>query len=109
MYTASMDAPMRYEYAQIYMWAAAQANAFHHKKPVEEFWAKLDGHVVHDEDILIPSVRFHHEYRDLCREVRQKVVAHQLKRERANQKKNNNSPEMDTPDLEDYGVQLDLF
>ena len=37
MYAASMDSPMRYEYAQIYLWAATNANAFHYQKPLEYF------------------------------------------------------------------------
>lgn len=107
MYAASMDAPMRYEYAQIYMWAAAQANAFHYKKSVEEFWEKTGGRAVQDNAIMDPSGQFYHAYRDLCGEVRRKVVAHQIKREHAVQKKKNDVGR--DPDPDDYGIQLDLF
>lgn len=109
MYTASLDAPMRYEYAQIYMWAAAQANAFHYKKPVEEFWEKVGGQAVQDNAIVDPSGQFNHAYRDLCGEVRRKIVAHQIKREHAGQKKKETVVDRDTPDPDDYGIQLDLF
>ena len=109
MYAASMEAPMRYEYAQIYMWAAAQANAFHYKKPVEEFWEKVGGQVVQDNAIMDPSGQFYHAYRDLCGEVRRKIVAHQIKREHASQKKKETGVDRDALDPDDYGIQLDLF
>lgn len=73
MYPATMEAPMRMEYADIYLWAAAQANARHTGKTVAEIWAAI-GEPVDDRLITDPTGRYHTLYRQLCSDVRQRVI-----------------------------------
>jgi hypothetical protein len=73
MYPATMDAPMQMEYADIYLWAAAQANARHFGKSVAEVWSQV-GEPVADRTILGPAGRYHHHYRQLCSDIRQRII-----------------------------------
>lgn len=108
LYPATMEAPMRHEYAQIYLWAAAQANARHYSKPVEFFWEKVGGFRVKDEDVLSPKGQYHYAYRELCADVRRKAVALQVENERAlNRQKKDDLKVKPKPDIQ--GRQLDLF
>lgn len=73
MYPAAMDAPLSPEYADIYLWAAAQANARHTGKTVAEIWSCI-GPPVEDRHVTDPSGRCHHAYRQLCRDIRRRVM-----------------------------------
>jgi hypothetical protein len=74
MYPATMDAPLSMEYTDIYLWAAAQANARHYGKTVAEMWSAVGGDPVEDRHITDPSGRYHHTYRQLCSDIRRRVV-----------------------------------
>ena len=74
MYPASMEAPMRMEYADIYLWAAAQASARHYRKDEAEIWSAVGGDPVEDRLILEPSGRYHNDYRQLCADIRRRVI-----------------------------------
>ena len=74
MYPATMDAPMPMEYSDIYLWASAQANARHQGITPDEFWSKFGGDPIADKLITNPSGRYHNEYRQLCSDIRRRVV-----------------------------------
>jgi hypothetical protein len=74
MYPATMEAPMRMEYADIYLWAAAQASARHFSKDEAEIWSALGGDPVEDRHILEPSGRYYNDYRHLCADIRRRVI-----------------------------------
>ena len=109
LYPATMDAPMRHEYAQIYLWAGAHANSQHYKKPIEHYWELIGAHVK-DEDILNPKGQYHYAYRDLCSDIRRKTVNLEMERERIINRDIKSAKE-DTPQSssDNRGVQLDLF
>jgi len=73
MYPATMDAPMQREYADIYLWAAARANARHTGKTVDDIWSAI-GEPVEDRHIVDVSGRCHYLYHQLCSDVRRCVI-----------------------------------
>ena len=73
MYPATMDAPLSMEYTDIYLWAAAQANARHYGRTAAQIWENI-GEPVEDRLITDPSGRYHHTYRQLCSDIRRRVV-----------------------------------
>jgi len=79
IYPASMDAPMREEYAQIYLWASAQASAKHYQKPVAQIWEQI-GRPVEDNEVLKSGGSYYHTYRELCQDLRRKIVKVQTQR-----------------------------
>jgi len=107
IYPATMDAPVRYELFQIYMWAASQANAFHQNKPVEEIYEKLSMQPIPDEDIVSPSGQFHYHYKQLCADIRRKVVNAQIERGRKVKRTQEQTSLAPKPTIQ--GRQLDLF
>ena len=100
MYPATMDAPLSIEYSAIYLWAAAQANARHYGKTVDEIWAAI-GEPVEDRLITEPSGRYHHAYRQLCTDIRHRVI-----RAASNAGRTRETP-MQEPDI--TTEQLSLF
>lgn len=111
LYPATIDAPMRHEAGQIYLWGAAQAVALRDKKPVADIW-KIQGiHPVTDDDVLNPKGRYHFEYKNFCLEIRRKVVRAGLERVRSI--KNTATPQKKKPKPKppqsQGGLQLDLF
>lgn len=79
LYPATMDAPMRSEYADLYLWASAQANARHLDKPLYEVWRMLGHDPLPDRMFTKECGGYHHLYRDLCRDIRSRVVKHAVK------------------------------
>lgn len=73
MYPATMDAPLSVEYSDIYLWAAAQANARHTGKTVAAIWAGI-GEPVEDRPIISEGGRYHYAYRQLCGDIRRRVI-----------------------------------
>lgn len=73
MYPATMDAPMALEYSDIYLWASAQANARNTGKTVAEIWSCI-GEPVQDRLIVDPAGRYHHTYKQLCSDIRRRVI-----------------------------------
>jgi hypothetical protein len=111
LYPSTVDAPMRHEYAQIYLWAGAYANSRRYKKPLEYYWDIISTKIW-DEDILNPQGQDHYYYRDLCADIRRKAVALQMERERAVARFEKIAPKQNTSqsnDQEMSGIQLDLF
>lgn len=79
MYAATMDAPITHEAANIYVWAAshaAQKKHFPNKTYTELQPASAYDKPITDDDIL--HGRYHHAFRDLCREIRSKVERHSM-------------------------------
>ncbi len=74
MYPATMDAPMPMEYADIYLWASAQANARHHGKTPDEIWSQIGIEPVPDRLVTNPSGRYHQDYRRICGDIRRRVI-----------------------------------
>lgn len=74
MYPATMDAPLCMEYSDIYLWASAQANARHRNKTPDEIWSQISVKPVPDKLITNPSGRYHQSYRQLCSDIRRRVV-----------------------------------
>ena len=113
LYPATMEAPMHREYADIYLWASAQANAYHYNMPVDHFWEIMGGYKVTDDDILNPKGRYHYAYKELCMDIRRKVVDAAIQYERAekkeakNKSKSNRKQPPPTPGIQDE--QLSLF
>lgn len=101
MYPATMDAPLRMEYSDIYLWASAHANARHYGKTPDEIWSQIGGEPVPDRLITSPSGRDHNDYRNLCSDIRRRVVKAATVRART----------ADTPDIEKAITteQLPLF
>ena len=83
MYPATMDAPLSMEYSDIYLWAAARANARRTGKTAAEIWSAVGGEPVADRLIVDPSGRYHHSYRQLCGDIRRRVVKAAAKVSRA--------------------------
>jgi len=79
LYPATMDAPMRSDYADLYLWASAQANARHLDKPLYEVWNMLGQDPLPDRMFTKECGRYHRVYRDICREIRSRVVKHAQK------------------------------
>lgn len=108
IYPATMDSPIAREYADIYLWAAAKANAYHYNLPEEEIWKRVGGHQVKDDDILTPGGRYHYDYKNLCHDIRTKVVkrsaALKSQAQRDNIQEENSNPESPI-----QGIQLNLF
>ncbi len=67
-------APLSMDYSDIYLWAAAQATARHTGKTVAEIWSSIGGDPVEDRLIVDPSGRYHYAYRQLCGDIRRRVV-----------------------------------
>ncbi len=74
MYPATMDAPMRMEYADIYLWASAQASARHYGKSIDEMSKQIGIEPVPDRLLTEPSGRYHQDYKHLCSDIRRRVV-----------------------------------
>lgn len=74
MYPATMDAPLCMEYSDIYLWASAQANARHCGKTPDQIWSQIGVEPVPDRLINSPSGRYYHDYRQLCSDIRRRVV-----------------------------------
>ncbi|NRA48534.1 MAG: hypothetical protein HRU12_05330, partial [Phaeodactylibacter sp.] len=108
LYPATHDAPMLHEYAQIYLWAGAQACARHYQKPREHFWEALGGQVVEDQEVMERGGRYFHSYQELCQTIRKRVIKTQAERERRIKPK---SPTQDQEQLKAGGgtEQLSLF
>ncbi|MEM6362634.1 MAG: hypothetical protein AAF731_21270, partial [Bacteroidota bacterium] len=81
LYPATHDAPMQHDYAEIYLWASAQACAKHFNKPREHYIEVLGGQVVDDHQIIEKSGRYYHTYHDLCQTIRSRVVKVQTSRD----------------------------
>ncbi|MEL7534173.1 MAG: hypothetical protein AAFN10_22910 [Bacteroidota bacterium] len=81
IYPASMDAPMREAYAQIYLWASAQASAQHYQKHLAQIWEQI-GRPVEDHEVLQSGGRYYHTYRELCQDLRRKIIKVQAQREK---------------------------
>lgn len=105
MYPATMESPLRHEYAQIYLWAAAKANAYHYNKSEEEIWTNLGIRRIPDDEILKPQGQYHYAFRELCIDVRRKVVNHATDYERQAHKQQ--SKPKPPPTI--MGSQLELF
>jgi len=74
MYPATMDAPMQMEWADIYLWASAQASARHYRKTVDEIWSGIGGAPVPDSAVAKPGGRYYQDYRHLCSDIRRRVI-----------------------------------
>lgn len=83
MMPATMDAPMSMECTDLYLWASAQSCARHYGRTLDDMWQQIGGHVVTDADVTAPGGRYHHTYRELCSDIRRRVVKAQTDRERA--------------------------
>lgn len=115
LYPATMEAPLRFTAAQIYLWASAQARAEHREQPVERIWEGLGMRKIEDRDIHDPNGAYHQDYQNLCAEIRRKVTAAGMKRVRERKKEIATGYENKTqPSDQGYsnrvdGMQLDLF
>ena len=103
IYPATHDAPIRHEYAQIYLWAAAKANAWHYKKDLSAIWETV-GQPVQDEDILKTTGRYHYTYKEICTDVRRKVVSlgkaqERITKQESSREKKPKPPKGDDPQL----------
>ena len=83
MQPATMEAPLCYEYTQIYLWASAQAVARRDAKPVADIWQALGGAPVTDDQVTCPGGAYYQDYRQLASDIRRKVVQAQHERERS--------------------------
>lgn len=84
MYGASLDAPMRSDCADLYMWATCNAVAKRDNKPVAEVFADVGMKPIEDEQVLGGGYsQIAHTYRELAHEIRRKVIRAQQERERA--------------------------
>lgn len=106
MYPATMEAPMRYQAAQLYLWASAQASAEHRNIPLTEMYNMLSMAPIEDSKILDKEGEFYQEYRQLCQEIRRKVVAAGAQRRK---QLNKPEPVTEPPPVQVKGEQLDLF
>jgi hypothetical protein len=83
MQPATMEAPLCYEYTQIFLWASAQAVARRDAKPVGDIWQALGGAPVTDDQVTRPGGAYYQDYRQLASDIRRKVVQAQQARERS--------------------------
>jgi hypothetical protein len=83
MQPATMEAPLCYEYTQIYLWASAQAVARRDAKPVADIWPALGGEPVTNDQITRPGGAYYQDYRQLASDIRRRVVQAQQERERS--------------------------
>ena len=105
VYPASMDAPLQPTYADLYLWASAEAYSAFHKRPLEDFWRGIGGEPITAERFTKPGSSDHHHYRRLCADIRGKVVKAAEKRVKA--PRGSNSPGEAATDIETE--QLSLF
>lgn len=82
MYGASLDAPLDRDYADLYLWAGANATARKWSRDIEAVWAMFGMAPIEDRDVLLPSGRLYHVYRPLAEDVRRRVIAQQGDRDR---------------------------
>ena len=110
VYPATMDSPIAHQYAQIYFWAGAQANARHYNKPVEFYWQQIGARQMPDEEFTTPQGQFHYAYRELCVDIRRKVISAQKAREKPQERRQANQVGKPTAKASDVqGEQLELF
>lgn len=82
MYPATLEAPMRHYYADLYIWASAHAHAKRKGIDPAEFFKTLNMTPIRDDDVLRPGGRLYETYRELAHDMRRRVIAHQTTRDR---------------------------
>jgi hypothetical protein len=75
MYNATMTSPLVHNLTEIYLWASARACVAAGKEHPLMRNANLYP-LATDHDVLDDDGRYHHDYRELCREIIRKVIAH---------------------------------
>lgn len=69
MYPAVMEAPLREDANQLYLWACTNARAWYDRKPAIEVWMQAGVPIVYDADVVDAGGRYHQAYRRLCEEI----------------------------------------
>lgn len=108
MYPATFEAPLNYEAAQVYFWAASKACAYHYQKSEDFYWEQIGGRKVEDKEVVQSGGTFHFFYQNLCTEIRRKVVKAGKERESTYRKQTLSVPK-NNPPSSNLGIQLDLF
>lgn len=110
MYPRTMEAPMRSDMTELYLWATATACARHYKKPIAKYWKDLAGQrPIPDKEVIVRGGRLWHEYSDLSHEIRRKVIAHQTGRDRESKRGGKPPPPPKGRQPKILGTQLNLF
>jgi hypothetical protein len=110
MFPAVMEAPLRSDAVELYLWACATASARHFRRPISSIWKSVGGRVITDKEVIMRGGRLWEEYASLSHEIRRKVIAVQTERERAQRRSGNPgqmSPKDKPPEI--TGTQLSLF
>lgn len=109
-YPATMDGPVRYDLAQVYLWAAANAKADFENKTAADIFDTLQIEPIESKDVTEKNGRYFQTYQSLSSEIRRKVVKEQLLRERAYTRLHTNKP-TETHHVKPpvNRIQLDLF
>lgn len=81
MYGATIDAPLRRELTDLYLWASVNACVRHYRRDRDELWKTLDMAPIEDREVIERGGRLWQDYQTLAEAIRRKVIRAQTERE----------------------------